>query len=182
LVKRSGAQVGDLVAVTGTLGNSGAGLDLLINGDWEKYDFALPLVTAHLTPRPQVRMGHNLALFGATSMDDISDGLASEANEIASASQVGIEIYAASVPLSPEIRRATQITDKQALNYALYGGEDYQLIFTISPERFRELAERNMGVALTAIGKVVSTQTEVILVQEDGQRRKLEPRGYNHFR
>lgn len=184
LVKRSGAQIGDVVAVTGFLGNSGAGLDLLMNGDWEEYDFALPLVTAHLTPRPQVAIGHALAISGASSMDDISDGLASEANEIAAASKVGIELYADRIPLSKELRRAAEAVGKNPLDYALFGGEDFQLVFTISPERFNELKEQEqeLGKQLTAVGKVVSSQEGVYLVSEDGQRSKLEPKGYNHFR
>lgn len=182
LVKRSGAQLGDLVVVTGTLGNSGAGLDLLANGNWEEYDFAFPLVTAHLTPHPQVKVGHILASFGANSMDDISDGLASEANEIASASQVGIEIYAANVPISAELGHVCQITGKPALDYALYGGEDYQLVFTISPEKFKEISSKNLGVALTVVGKVVSSDEGVLLVDANGQSNVLEQKGYNHFR
>ena len=182
LVKRSGAQPEDLVVVTGTLGNSGAGLDLLANGNWEEYDFAFPLVTAHLTPHPQVKAGPMLASFGANSMDDISDGLASEANEIASASRVGMEIYAAKVPVSAELGRASEITGKSPLDYALYSGEDYQLVFTISPEKFKEIASSKLEFALTVVGNVVSPEKGVVLVAEDGQSSVLAPKGYNHFR
>lgn len=182
LVKRSGAQIGDYVVVTGTIGSSSAGLELLMQGEWEDYDFAWPLVTAHLTPRPQVRAGKILAGFGATSMDDISDGLASEANEIASASGVGLIIRAADIPLSRELMQATSVLQKPPLDYALYGGEDFQLIFTIAPERLKDLAELDLGIRLTVIGEVVERDKGVTLIDELERETKLEPRGYNHFR
>ncbi|HEY3423176.1 MAG TPA: thiamine-phosphate kinase [Negativicutes bacterium] len=182
LQRRSGAQLGQLVAVTNTLGNSGAGLDLLSKGDWEEYDFAWPLVSDHLTPRPQVKCGQILAAMGTASMNDISDGLASEVNEIAVASKVGMRIYAANIPLSLELQAAAGILGKKALDYALYGGEDYQLLFTVDSGKFSELAAANAGIKLTVIGEVVDSTEGVILVDEDGQRSVLQPKGYNHFR
>jgi thiamin-phosphate kinase len=138
LVRRSGAQAGDIVAVTGCLGNSGAGLDLLKAGAWEDFDFAWPLVTAHLSPRPQVKTGGIVAAAGATSMDDISDGLASEAHEIAKASGVGVRLYAEQIPLAGEVKEAAAKLGKEALDYALYGGEDFQLLFTMEPRKDRK--------------------------------------------
>lgn len=182
LTRRSGAKVGDVIGVTGTLGNSGCGLDLLRNGNWENYSFAWPLVTAHLTPHPQVIAGPKLAAAGLTSMNDISDGLASEVNEIANASDVGMRIYAQDVPLAAELKEASTILQKQPLDYALYGGEDYQLVFTIQPDKFELLSEGEMGVRLTRIGEVVNKAEGVVLVHEDGNTTRLEPRGYNHFR
>ena len=185
LVRRSGARVGDWVAVTGTLGNSGAGLDLLQLADWEEESFAWPLVKAHLTPRPQVAAGKHVASAGATSMNDISDGLASELNEIATASQVGIQIYAERIPYSPELEIAVYKLDKPALEYALYGGEDYEMVFTIREPNFNlvsQAALANFGVTLTRIGEVVAAETGVTLVHGDGRRETIEPRGYNHFR
>ncbi|MDD4600333.1 Thiamine-monophosphate kinase [bioreactor metagenome] len=182
LVRRSGAQIGDIVVVTGPIGNSAAGFDLLTKGNWEDYDFAWPLVTAHLTPRPQVKAGRVLAEYGATSMDDISDGLASEANEIASASGIGLIIRAADIPLSPEMIQAAGLFEKQAIDYALYGGEDFQLLFTIKPDQYRLLANQDIGVQLTAIGEVVEKAAGVVLIDRNGNRTALEPRGYNHFR
>lgn len=182
LVRRSGARPGDIVAVTGTLGNSAIGLDLLMRGDWEEYEFAWPLVTAHLTPRPQVKAGRAVAGAGATSMDDISDGLASEVNEIAAASGVGMLIREKDIPLSPELTKAAEGLDKSAVDYALYGGEDFQLIFTISPEKYSLLAELDLGVKVTAIGNVTEKETGVLIMGEDETRTVLEPHGYNHFR
>ncbi|VBB05821.1 thiamine-monophosphate kinase [Lucifera butyrica] len=182
LIRRSGAQVGDLVAVTGALGSSGAGLDLLLRGDWEKHKFAWPLITAHLTPRPQVRTGRLLAMHGVTSMDDISDGLASEANEIADASKVGMRLTAGKIPVLPEIGQAGELLQKDYLDYALYGGEDYELIFTINPDKYGKLAAEDLGVRLTVIGEVVTAAQGVTLLKEDGRSMILEPKGYNHFR
>lgn len=182
LQRRSGASVGDLVVVTGTLGDSGCGLDLLVQGQWQEFGFALPLVTRHLTPRPQVIAGSLLASLGSTSMNDISDGLASEVNEIAVASKVGIRIYGEKVPLSLESKQATLQLGKSALDYALYGGEDYQLVFTIPPDKWKPLSEREIGVSLTVVGEVVEQMQGVLLVNGDGNISPLESKGYNHFR
>lgn len=182
LLKRSGAEVGDLVVVTGTLGNSGAGLELLSRANWEDYDFAWPLVTAHLTPRPQVKAGRVLAAAGASSADDISDGLASEVNEIAKASNVGIRVYADKIPLSGSLREAAALIGKPAVHYALYGGEDYQLLTTITPARYQAALAEEAGVPLTVVGEVVAAEEGILLIGTDGTSQKLVPGGYNHFR
>lgn len=182
IVRRSGANPGEIVAVTGKLGNSGGGLDLLLAGDWEDHDFAWPLVTAHLTPRPQVKAGKLLGLAGASSLNDISDGLASEINEIAAASQVGIRLFAGQIPLSDELRAAAALFHKTSLDYALYGGEDYQLVFTMEKSKWRELQATDLGVAVTLIGEVTKPHTGVVLINETGEEQPLAARGYNHFR
>lgn len=182
VVRRSGAKPGDVVAVTGKLGSSGGGLDLLLQGDWEQYDFAWPLVTAHLTPFPQVKAGQRLAALGATSMNDISDGLASEVNEIAAASGVGICVQAADIPVADELQQAAALYQKTALDYALYGGEDYQLVFTMDKYAFARLRTEDIGVAVTAIGTVKEKAFGVQLLGPHGAAMPLEPRGYNHFR
>lgn len=182
LQRRSGAKMGQLVVVTGTLGDSGCGLDLLMLGDWQKYAFANHLVTRHLVPKPQVLQGPMLATFGSTSMNDISDGLASEVNEIARASHVGMRIESSLIPLSTQLQAAAPLFGKSALHYALYGGEDYQLVFTIAPEQFKVLAEVDIGARLTVVGEVVDQSQGIQLVAEDGSISTLEAKGYNHFR
>ncbi|MBP2655753.1 MAG: thiL [Firmicutes bacterium] len=179
IVKRSGAKPGDVVVVTGTLGGSACGLELLSRRGWEDYDFAWPLVMAHLTPRPQVSIGQKLAALGATSADDISDGLASEANELAKASGVRVRLYAEKIPLAPELEQAAQMLGKRALDYALFGGEDYQLVFTIGPERFAGLPQ-DAG-RFTAVGEVTEGEGATLAYQA-GKAVKLKPKGYNHFR
>jgi len=185
LQRRSGASVGQLVVVTGTLGDSGCGLDLLMQGDWQKYGFASSLITRHLVPKPQVLQGQRIAAFGSMSMNDISDGLASEVNEIAEASNVGMRIYSSQIPLSPELKAAAPLFGKSAVDYALYGGEDYQLVFTIEPEGFKVLAQAGqaeIGACLTVIGEVTDQSQGILLVAEDGSISALEAKGYNHFR
>jgi len=182
LQRRSGASVGEFVVVTGTLGDSSCGLDLLMQGDWQNYAFATPLVTRHLVPKPQVMQGAKLATLGSTSMNDISDGLASEISEIAHASNVGVRIYSSLIPLSPELEEAAPIFGKSAVHYALYGGEDYQLLFTIDPEQFKLLAQVDIGARLTVIGEITDQSQGILLVAEDGQTCTLEAQGYNHFR
>ncbi|BBB92298.1 thiamine-phosphate kinase [Methylomusa anaerophila] len=181
LVKRSGAQAGDVVIVTGNLGNSAAGLDILNTECWEEFDFARPLVTSHLTPRPQVKLGQLLAAAGASSMNDISDGLGSESHEIAKASGVGMVLYADRIPLSQEAIQAAAKFSKIPLNYALYGGEDYQLLVTMPPDKFERLRHQEQ-LRLILIGEVTEAKDEVILIYPDGTTEKIEPRGYNHFR
>lgn len=180
LQRRSGAKPGDLVVVTGELGNSAAGLDLLRRGHWQEYVFARRLVTCHLTPQPQVQAGLLLAAF-ANSMNDISDGLASEANEIAAASQVAVRLFEQQIPLSAELTAASAVLGNAALDYALYGGEDYQLLVTIEPEKLRVLPANEITAQLTVIGEIVSGPAGVELVAADGTARGLAPKGYNHF-
>lgn len=183
LVRRSGAQAGDIVAVTGYLGNSAAGLDLLTAGEWEEYAFAWPLVTAHLSPRPQVKTGAVLAAAGATSMDDISDGLASEAHEIAKASGVGVKLYAEQIPLTAEVKAAAERFGKLPLDYALYGGEDFQLLFTMEARKFEELLAERPDLQLVKIGEIIEDDSQsVLLVDKEGGSEAIEARGYNHFR
>jgi len=182
LQRRSGASAGELIVVTGTLGDSSCGLDLLMLGEWQNYKFASSLVTKHLMPRPQVLQGPQIATLGSTSMNDISDGLASEVNEIAHASSVGMRIYSHQIPLSPELQATAPMFGKTAVEYGLYGGEDYQLVFTITPDQFKVLAQVDIAARLTVVGEVTDQSLGVQLVTEDGCTSPLEAKGYNHFR
>lgn len=180
LQKRSGAKPGDLVVVTGSLGSSAAGLALLQNGGYGTCDFYDSLVKAHLMPLPQVSIANDIANY-SHSMNDISDGLASEAKEIALASGVGMRLYAEKIPLSPDLIAASRALKTSALSYALYGGEDYQLIFTITPEQYQLLKQYHLVNHITVIGEVTPQNGVVELVQEDQQIVQLESKGYNHF-
>lgn len=179
--RRSGAQAGDLVAVTGTLGDSAAGLELLQAGLSAAVSFALPLVTKHLTPQPQVAAAQRLNAY-ASSMNDVSDGLSSEAGEIAIASQKRLLLFENCIPISKETKQTAQLFEKPALEYALHGGEDYQLLFTIAQQKYERILQDKHLPRLTVIGRVEDGEAGVYLQTADGLLEELKPRGYNHFK
>ena len=178
LVKyRSGAKNGDLVVVTGDLGSSAAGLEILLNKyEQEQYEI---LVKKHLMPFPQLNYGEIIANY-ANSMNDISDGLASEANEISTASEVGIMLRENKLPVLKETKEVAKVFQKDVLDYVLFGGEDYQLVFTITPEKLNQL--QGELIDLTIVGEVCSSFNGVKLERNDGTIIDIKSKGYNHFR
>lgn len=185
IVLRSGAREGDKVVVTGRLGDSAAGLAWLDYGDWRQAAGAekiSALIQAHLQPEPQVQIGRLVACFGATAMNDISDGLASEANEIAQASGVTICLKREAVPVSPAAEMTAGFFNRDTADYALFGGEDYQLVFTMSAANLAKMQAAHPELPLTAVGEVTGTGPAVYLLNRQGESQLLESRGYNHFR
>jgi len=161
-LKRSGAKPGDLICVTGTLGDSAAGLELLLSGNSEG-----PLVEKHLLPRPRIAEGE--ALRGkAGAMMDISDGVASDLRHILEESGVGAELESSRLPLSDAFREFCRREGKDPVRLALCGGEDYELLFTISPT----IAA---GIPHTVIGRI----TEGSGLKLDSKECELQ--GYSHL-
>ncbi|RFB11022.1 thiamine-phosphate kinase [Bacillus sp. HNG] len=178
---RSQAKPGDLVFVTGTVGDSAAGLDVLLHKG-NDHSFSIleeTLIRKHQYPSPRVEIGRLLSTFERVSLNDISDGLASEANEIAMASGVILQIDEDKIPLSEAI--LTQYKDR-ALEYALYGGEDFELVGTIAPSDWDLLQKKasENGYNLSKIG-IVSEGGPAVFLNRDGELEKLEMKGYNHF-
>lgn len=182
-VYRSGARPGDQVFVTGPLGAPAAGLHLYQHP-------ALPCAPeaadycrrAHTTPHPQVEAGLFLSRCGVSAMDDISDGLASEIHEICLASGVGCLICQRDVPVDPRVRAVAREAGTDHLQWALYGGEDLELLFTAGPEaqeRIRSEAAGE-GIRVFPVG-VITPGGEVCLEQPGGQIIPLPRGGYNHF-
>jgi thiamine-monophosphate kinase len=178
-IYRSGALLGDAVVVSGTLGDSAAGLLLLLN----KAVFANGerLLSAHLTPEPQVALGRVCSSCHVHAMNDISDGLASELHEICKASGLGARIYEAALPLSDSLTALADKLGTSAVDYALYGGEDYQLVFTATRQQLAEVSRLMPEIKLTVVGQITEPQTGLILVKQNGQEEPLQPKGYNHF-
>lgn len=171
---RSGAKVGDIVAVSHCLGDSGAGLDVLLtrHAGYER------LKRAHQFPIPQISLGRLLVEYHAHSLNDISDGLASEANEIAKASKVRLLLQKDRIPCSEELRAWSAETGKDIWSYVFNGGEDYELIFTIGTADFARL--QRVYPEITMIGAVIAGEPGVY-VQDGAVQYQVLPSGWNHF-
>ncbi len=171
---RQGASYGDVIYVSGSLGDSALALRLLQCG--EPPDSSL-LKRFH-TPTPRVALGQNLSrLQLATAMLDISDGLLADLGHILTASRVGAELEMASLPLSRPFQQALQ-DDPGLIDLALAGGEDYELVFT-SP--LKDLAAQIDPVhAVTRIG-AISQETGLRVHQPNGELYRCQRGGFDHF-
>ena len=171
-VLRSGAQDGDAVFITNYLGLSYVGLHSLLEGS-EDYPVSR---SVHQRPIPHIECGIIARDLGATSMNDISDGLSSELNEIAKASQVTIFIDESALPIHPEVQAYCKSHQMSPYLPMWTGGEDFQLVGTIPAE----MAEHLPTETFTIIGHVKAGNAQV-LVDRDGQWMTVEPKGYNHL-
>jgi thiamine-monophosphate kinase len=179
LIPRSGAKPGDGVFVSGTLGDAAMGMRLLERSAGPgKKRLSRRLRKAFLDPPPRLDLGSLLARQGlASAMIDISDGLAVDLAHICEESGVGVELDLVAIPISAELRRASA----RPLDLALYGGEDFELLFAVRPRnapRLRSLAKR---FKLTEIGRFVAGK-KIWAVGSDGKKRPLAIKGYEHFR
>ena len=171
-VLRSGAQDGDAVFITNYLGLSYVGLHSLLEGS-EDYPVSR---SVHQRPIPHIECGIIARDLGATSMNDISDGLSSELNEIAKASQVTIYIDESKLPIYPEVHAYCKSHHMSLYLPMWTGGEDFQLVGTIPADK----AEKLPADTFTIIGWVKAGSAQV-LVDHDGQWMRVEPKGYNHL-
>lgn len=189
---RSAAKPGDAVFVTGPLGRSAAGLHLLLKRGGSAYDLqglpdqALPLVEAHQRPVPQVTAGRILSGSGlGRALNDISDGLASEAWEMAEASGCLLELDEAALTEADSLLTEYGAeAGTEPLDWILYGGEDYQLVGTCEAKDWEELDRQfaGAGLALIRIGCVREGEPGVQLRRKDGSGLvPVGKRGYNHF-
>ena len=171
-VLRSGARPGDRIYVTGELGASAATLDLLSQGK----KLRPPDYGRHFYPTPRVAVGRVLREKGmASAMIDISDGLSTDLSHVCEESGVGAEIESDSIPRA-RVGAPARTVD---LRFALHGGEDYELLFTV-PEG-RKVPPRIAGVAVRQIG-VITRGRKVLLRNKKGVRQELLPQGWEHFK
>ncbi|WP_457600196.1 thiamine-phosphate kinase [Hydrogenivirga sp.] len=166
-VGRRGAKPGDGLFLSGTLGDSRAGLELLLMEKREYEDFELALMERHLRPTARIDYVRHIRKYANASMD-VSDGLVADAGHISERSGVRIDIDSSKLPLSRELLRFCEKYGKNPKDYALYGGEDYQLLFTHPEERW------NPFMDMTMIGRV----SEGSGVFVDGNPAEG---GYRHF-
>lgn len=188
VVRRSGAQVGDVVVTGGPLGDSAAGLHLLLaEAAGRPVDLAPahrePLLRAHLEPWPQVTLGRALATRHlATAMIDVSDGVLLDLSHVCDRSGTGAVVEAAALPVTDACRAAATVLGRNPLAWALGGGEDYVLIATVPPDRLGEavgVAREVAGAVLRPIGTI--TRDPGLHLSRDGVVVPVEPQGWDHF-
>jgi len=174
---RSGAQAGDLIYVTGTLGDAAAGLHCLQSG--QTNDF---LLDRYWQPTPRVDVGKALQGLASAALD-ISDGLLQDVSHLARASGLGAVVDRNAIPLSAAIRAIA--APEQGYSWALFGGDDYELCFTLPPQHraAMEQAMAAIGVQVTAIGRMVPYGGDLVqCLDERGSAVTVEASGYDHFR
>lgn len=176
-VLRSGAKPGDLIYVTGELGGAAAKLaemklaDARLSGAAES-SRPSSRHSDPQAPQPRLRVGHSLRRRGmASAMIDVSDGLSTDLDHICRESHVSAEIEAAAIP-----RAQVGSGERVALEFALHGGDDYELLFTSAAK----IPSRIAGVGMTQIGRI-TRGAGMRLIDADGQARRLKAEGWEHF-
>ena len=184
---RSTARVGDVIAVTGSLGRSAAGLALLeapsapagVAGEARA-----DVIAAHLRPRPRTREGQWLSeAGGVTAMIDLSDGLATDIGHLCEESGTGARVAIEQVPVEASVRAVARALGRDASAWATGGGEDYELLLTASPDAFDRLAgglARATGTTLTAVGRIVRADEAIRYLDAEGRDVSVGP-GFEHF-
>jgi thiamine-monophosphate kinase len=179
-VLRSGAQPGDLVYVSGRLGEAELGLHVLRSGR-RFTNKKHALTRKHLYPAPHLSLGKWLADRRlATAMMDLSDGLSSDMPRLCVASGVGARVELEKIP-AVRVPDSNRKHGLDSLQLALHGGDDYELLFTVSPDKAGMLPRKFKNLALTRIGKITE-QSGVVLLQRTGGERPLHPGGWDPFR
>lgn len=184
LLTRAGAKAGDVVLVTGALGEAAAGLYLSEHPEVADPDREV-LLARHLTPCPRVREGQLISASGlATAMIDLSDGLGSDIGHICDRSRVGITLYADRLPISAAVGRLSERIGQMPWEVALGGGEDYELCFTAPAPAAPALGERitaTTGTPVSVVGEILPMTEGRWLVLPSGRAVPLERRGFTHF-
>ena len=168
LCLRRDAKVNDLVCVSGDLGKSAAGLELLFNKKKGKS------IKFNLEPKARLDFARKVARY-VNAMEDVSDGLAQEIRNICDASKKGAVIYKEKIPISKKVINDAKKIKKDPYNFALYGGEDFELVFTISKDNFKKLKNK-----VYVVGKILNKKEGIYLL--DKNRKIRLGKGYDHFK
>ena len=186
VVYRSGAQVGDTIWVSGPLGWAAGGLALLQKNLAGDAAFA-PLVAQHQNPRARVELGASLGESGLVhAMMDLSDGLATDLAHLCTASQVGAQVLAEKLPGQELLQKAAHLVEHDPVQWAVSGGEDFELLFTAPPASLDALMQLGHahGLPLTPIGTITQGAGVTLLhLLADGTttRQVISYQGYDHF-
>ena len=179
-VLRSGARSGDVIWVSGRLGEAELGLRL-IQQRLYRMKRSSGLLKKHLYPEPRLALGQWLAeRKWATAMIDTSDGLSTDLGHICNASGVGAKVYESKLPLV-KVPADLQRLGFDPLRLGIDGGEDYELLFTVPNRLAGRMPSKVAGVSITAIGEITS-ENGICLVDSNGRSRPLRPGGWDPFR
>lgn len=181
LKKRSGAKTGDLLCVTGELGESQAGLELLKKyKKLSKFPLNKKIIKKHLNPFPRLKESKILVRnLKVTSMIDISDGLLGDLYHILEESKVGAILFEEKIPVSKKIAKITHLLKNSPLHYALYSGEEYELLFTIKRNKIESL--KRLKIRVSVIGEITDKLKKIEMIDLKGKKRILKKKGYVHF-
>jgi thiamine-monophosphate kinase len=182
-VRRSGATPGDLIFVSGRLGAARLGLEI-VRKRLQRSTGAKQLLRTHLYPEIRLELGSWLARNRiASAMMDISDGLSLDLARLCEASRAGARIEAARIPkvkIPSDWRKRLHPAESSELEFALHGGDDYELLFTVPPRNSRRLWNAPGRLLLTDIGEVTRDR-RIRITDEEGRERALPALGWDHF-
>ena len=186
LLTRAGARPGDALVVTGTLGDSRAGLEILLGRARAEGEDAAALVCAHRRPVPHLAEGRFLAAAGGAvhAAIDVSDGLGADLGHLLEESGVGARLFASRLPVSQALRRFCRGLGRDPAEYAFAGGEDYVLLAAVAPEAVSALGKgfrERFGGDLAVIGEITAAGVRE-WIDETGFARELSAPGWDHFR
>jgi thiamine-monophosphate kinase len=176
ILTRSAAVPGDLIAVTGYLGSSAAGLRMLADHLQFDAETVVFLRRAHLQPQPRIAEGQLLVGRRVRATIDISDGLVADLGHLCQASKVGAIIKVDQIPIHSRVLAAFP---RESLDFALGGGEDYELLFTASKEIIHSVKEE-ADCPISVIGEIRS-EGEITLLDKKGQPFQVKKKGWEHF-
>jgi thiamine-monophosphate kinase len=181
---RDSAKPGDIIFSTGFLGESKAGLHLILNNVPVDSEELSKLLKAHILPEPHLLEGRFLARRPAVhAAIDTSDGLSSDLGHIAAESGVGATLYAEKIPLSDPLKKFCARFDFDPIEFALSGGEDYTLLCTVAPDKSEDIArefQNEFKRPLFQIGEIIA-KNQMKLIFADGTSKSVRPTGWNHF-
>ena len=183
LKTRSGAEPGDWLCVTGSLGKGAAGFQLAENPDIV-FDERSKVTAFWQTPEARIQAGQRLSGFSEVhAMIDVSDGLAGDGTHLCEAGRTGCIIFEDSLPIHPLVRKTAGTFGESLTDWALYGGEDYELLFAIDPGAFGKIKkDLSSIVPVTVIGEIISSEGVIRLKHKNGNLEPLRKQAWDHFR
>jgi len=184
-VRRSTAEVGDAILVTGYPGQSAAGLQLLLQAQPNTDLLRHPLVRAYNMPSHRAWEGRAIAQSGCvTAMIDTSDGFLGDLGHICKESAVGAELIQGRLPISEDLRQAAQKLRQDPYDLILKDSDDYELIITCSPDHMDQIysaVSALSDVPVTEVGRITDVARQIKLILPDGTQSGIQPAGWDHF-